>query len=188
MRGSDGKLCFCEKERGKLWKDHMERIMKEENDRDHDEEEDVVEGPVVCVSREEVLHALNEVKTGKSPGPSEVSIVFAAGGGVGIQVMAEICQRVLDGFVVPAEWALSIVVRIFKENCDIRYCSCYGAEKLVEHGMNVVEGCLKRLRIIVSVDEMKLGHMSERGTIAAVCIMRWMQEEYHAKGKKVLCV
>ena len=28
--------------------------------------------------------------------------------------MAEICQTVLDGFVMPAEWALSIVVPIFK--------------------------------------------------------------------------
>ena len=51
-----------------------------------------------------------------------------------------------------------------------------------------LKGCLKRLRIIVSVDEMKLGLMSEKRTIAAVCIMRWMQEEYHAKAKKVLCV
>ena len=31
MRGSDGKLCFSEKERGNVWKDHMERIMDEEN-------------------------------------------------------------------------------------------------------------------------------------------------------------
>ena len=79
MRGSDGKLCFCEKERGKSWKDYMERIMNEENDRDHDKEEDAVEGQVVCVSREEVLHASNELKTGKAPRPSEVSTVFAAG-------------------------------------------------------------------------------------------------------------
>ena len=32
MRGCDGKLCFSEKERGKVWKDYMERIMNEEND------------------------------------------------------------------------------------------------------------------------------------------------------------
>ena len=32
MRGSDGKLHFCEKERGKVWKDYMERIINEEND------------------------------------------------------------------------------------------------------------------------------------------------------------
>ena len=38
-RGSDGKLCFSEKERGKVRKDYMERIMNEENDWD-----DKVEG------------------------------------------------------------------------------------------------------------------------------------------------
>ena len=27
--------------------------------------------------------------------------------------MAEICQKVLDGFGIPAEWAISIVVPIF---------------------------------------------------------------------------
>ena len=29
MRGSDGKLCFSEKESGKMWMDDMERIMSE---------------------------------------------------------------------------------------------------------------------------------------------------------------
>ena len=68
MRGSDRKLCFCEKERGKVWKDHKERIMNKENDWDHNVEEDAVDGPAVCVSREEVLQALNKVKTGIAPG------------------------------------------------------------------------------------------------------------------------
>ena len=27
MRGSDGKLCISEKERGKVWKDYIERII-----------------------------------------------------------------------------------------------------------------------------------------------------------------
>ena len=61
--------------------------------------EDAVEGPVICISREDVLQTLNEIKTGKAPGPSEVSLeLIAASGNVGIQVMAEICQKVLDGF------------------------------------------------------------------------------------------
>ena len=71
VRGSDEKLCFSEKERGKVWKDYVERIMNEENDWDHNVEGDTVEGPEVCVSREEVLQALNKIKTGKAPGPSE---------------------------------------------------------------------------------------------------------------------
>ena len=74
---------------------------------------DAVEGPVACVSREEVLQALNEMKTGRAHGPSVVSLQLIADSGIGIQVMAEICLKVLDCFGVPAEWALSIVVPIF---------------------------------------------------------------------------
>ena len=67
MRGCDEKLCFSEKEGGKVWKDYMERITNEENHWDHSVEGDAVEGLVVCVSREEVLQALIEMKTGKTP-------------------------------------------------------------------------------------------------------------------------
>ena len=66
MNGSDGKLCFSEKERGKVWKDYMEGIMNGKNDFDNNVEGDAVEEPVVCVIREEVLQALNEMKTGKA--------------------------------------------------------------------------------------------------------------------------
>ena len=80
------------------------------------------------------------MKTGKAPGPSEVSLeLIAASWEVGIQVMAEPCHRVLDGFGMPVECALSIVVPVFNGNSDIRNCSCYGAVKLNEHGMKVVE-------------------------------------------------
>ena len=60
MRGNDGKLCLSEKERGKVWKDYIERILNEENGRDRNVEGDAVEGPIVCESREEVLQASNE--------------------------------------------------------------------------------------------------------------------------------
>ena len=86
MRGSDGKLCFSEKERCKFWKDFMEWTMNEENDLDHNVEGDAAEGPEVCVSREEVLRALNGMKTGKAPGHSEVSLqLIAASGGVAVE-------------------------------------------------------------------------------------------------------
>ena len=103
------------------------------------------------------------MKTGINPGPSEVSLeLIAVSGGEGIQVMAEICQKVLDGFGIPAEWAPCIVVPIFKGKGDIRNCSCYRAVKLLEHSMKVVERVLeKRLCRIVSVDEMQFGFMPE---------------------------
>ena len=84
---------------------------------------------------------------------------------------------------MPAEWALSIAVGMFKGKGDIRNCSYYRAVKHLEHGMMVVEMLLEKwLCRIVSVDEMQFGFMPDRGTIDAVFILRRMQEEYHAKG------
>ena len=55
--------------------------------------------------------------------------------------------------------------------------------------MKVVERVFeKRLHIIFTVDDMQYGFMPERGTIDAVFILRRLQEEYHAKGKKVVYV
>ena len=60
--GSDGMLCFSDKESGKVWKYYNNgRVLG-----------DAVGDPVVCVSREEVLQALNEMKTGNAPGPLDV--------------------------------------------------------------------------------------------------------------------
>ena len=59
--------------------------------------------------------------------------------------MAEICQRVLDGFGMPVEWALSTVVPIFKGNGYgyTRNCSCNRSVKLLKHGKKVVERVLE---------------------------------------------
>ena len=63
MRRSDGKLCSIEKERGKVLKGYVDSIMNEENDWDNNVAGDAVQGPIVCVDREEVLQASNEMKT-----------------------------------------------------------------------------------------------------------------------------
>ena len=95
------------------------------------------------------------MKTGKAYGPSDVLLeLIAASGGVGIQVMAEICQKVLDEFGMTAELTLRLVVPIFKWKGDIQYCSCYIAVRLLEHGMKVVERVLRRLHRISTADEM----------------------------------
>ena len=40
---------------------------------------------------------------------------------------------------MPAEYALSMVVPIFKGEGDYQNCSCYRSVELLEHGMKVVE-------------------------------------------------
>ena len=87
--------------------------MIEGNDWDDNVEGDAVEGTVVCVGREEMLQAFNAMKTGNAHGPSEVSLELVTPSIVGIQMMAEICHRIIDAFGMPVEWALSVVVPIF---------------------------------------------------------------------------
>ena len=43
MRGSDGRLNFSKKDRGRVWKELMENIMNEENEWDQNKQADLVE-------------------------------------------------------------------------------------------------------------------------------------------------
>ena len=75
---------------------------------------------------------------------------------------------------------------IFKGKDYIRNCSCYGAVKLLEHRMKMVERVLEmRFSRIVTVSKMQFYLTPDRGTIDAVLILRRLQGEYYVKGKKL---
>ena len=70
-----------------------------------------------------MVKAMGEMKVGKAAGPSEVSVeMIAASGEIGIGVMVELCQGVLDERGMPDEWVLSVVVPIFKGKGDAMSC------------------------------------------------------------------
>ena len=70
---------------------------------------------------------------------------------------------------MPAEWAVSIVVLIFTGKGYIWNCGNNRAVAILEHGMKMVERVLvKRLRRIVTVDEMQFGLMPERNNSCCV--------------------
>ena len=115
IRGSVVRLNFTEKDRGKVWKEHMERIMNEENEWDQNVKAELVEGPVERISREEVVKAIKEMKVEKAGEPSEVSAeMIVTSGVIKIGVMVKLCQGVLDRRGMPDDWALSVLVLIFK--------------------------------------------------------------------------
>ena len=63
---------YVKENTAKTWKEHMEKIINEENEWDHLLETDVVEGPVEKVTRNEIVEAMYKMKSGKATGPSEV--------------------------------------------------------------------------------------------------------------------
>ena len=102
--------------------------------------------------------------------------------------MVELCQSVLDGRGMPDEWALSVVVPIFKGNGDAMNRGAYRKVNLLEHAMKIAEKVLeKRMRRMVKVDEMQFGFMPGKGAVDAVFILRRLQEEYLDKEKLYMC-
>ena len=112
MKDKDGRLVVSEKNRRKLWKEHMEKIMNVENEWDQMVEAKMVEG----ITDEEVMKAMNKMKLGEAAGPSEVNKdMIIASGQFGVRVIKKLCQRMLDGKGMPEEWKTSVVIPIIKE-------------------------------------------------------------------------
>ena len=83
-------------------------------------ETDVVEGPVEKVARNEVVEAMPRMKSKKATGPLEVSgEMKVASGEIGVKMIMELCQHVLNGRGIPDEWKTSVIVPIFKGKCDL---------------------------------------------------------------------
>ena len=148
---------------------------------------DMVEGPVVGVTDEEVREAMNEMKLGKAAGPSEVNMnMIIASRTFSVGVMKKLCQRVLDGEGMPEEWKTSIVVPIFKGKRDVMDCGAYRGVKLLEDAMKIVERVLEnRIRELVMKDEMQFGFMPGKSKTHGLFILRRMQEEFRGREKKL---
>ena len=115
--------------------------MNEENESDHMVEIDLAEGPVEKVARNKIVEAMQRMKSGKATGPSEVSVeMIVASGKIGVKVMMELCQRVLDGRGMP-DWKTSVIVPIFKGKGDVMSCGSYRGVKLLEYAMKLLKGC-----------------------------------------------
>ena len=149
-----------------------------------------MEGPVEMVSWEEVVKALGKMKAGKAAGPLEVGVkMIAASGEIGIDVMVQLCQSVLDGGGMLDEWGLSVVVPIFKGKGDAMNCGAYRGVKLLGHAMKIVEKVLeRRMRGMVKVDEMRFGFMPGKETIDAVFIFEEVTRGVLGQGEEVVYV
>ena len=82
--------------------------------------------------------------------------MIVASGEIGVKVMMELCQRVLDGRGMPDEWKTNVIVPIFKGKGDVMSCGSYRGVKLLQHAMKTVERVLERqIRTLVNLNEMQ---------------------------------
>ena len=65
-------------------------------------------------------------------------------------------------------------------------CGRYRGVKLLEHEIKYFEKILeKRLRTIVTIDDIHFGLMPGKGTIVTIFVLRKMQDKYLARQQKL---
>ena len=118
IKGRNGKLDFSEKDRRKVWKEHMDAIINEENVWYQRVEDEMVMGPVQG-EPDRRSWGNEENEKGKAAGPSEVSWeMITTIEEIGICVLRMICQDVLDGRGMPDDWEISVDIPVFKVKED----------------------------------------------------------------------
>jgi len=122
------------------WKEYIEKLMNEENERDHKISAEVKEGPADCIRMAEVRAVLKKMKRHKAQGLSGlVSEMIQATGAIGIQWILYLCNGIVKEGSIPEDWKSSVVLPIYKGKGDHMECGSYRGIKLLEHAMKVVE-------------------------------------------------
>ena len=94
-----------------------------------------------------------------------------------MDMMHEILKRVWEEEQMPEEWKKSEIVPIYKQQGDPLECGHFRGIKLLEHGMKMFEKILeRRLRKIITVNNMQFGFSSGKDITDAVFIKQQLQE------------
>ena len=172
----------------KRWKEYIEKLMNEENNREpRTEKPEVVNEEVNCVSREEVKNALKRMKKGKAVGPDELPVkLWMFMGEMGITFLTRLFNRLLMGERMPEEWRRNVLILIYKNK---GVAQCYRGIKLMSHTMKVWERIIKtRLRDRVEISKQQYGFMPGKGTIDAMFALRMLMEKYREGQRELHCV
>ncbi len=110
---------------------------------------------------EEVMRALQRMKTGKAVGPDEIPVeVWRLIGGRAISWLCWLFNKILDEDKMPDEWRTSWMVPLYKGKGDAQECKNYRGIKLLSHTMKFWERVVvERLREFTHVSDNQFGFM-----------------------------
>src|SRR5208282_3981284 len=124
-------------------------------------------------------------KVGKAAGPTGlVSEMLTASGETGVSWLTDIFNAIVKESRIPADWKKSWMISMYKGKGDALECGLYRGIKLLDQVMKVFErGIERKMRNLVSLDDMQFGFRPGRGTTDAIFIVRQIQEKFLAQKK-----
>ena len=188
LKDPNGKILTKEEEILKTWTAHMTKALNVETTKSIVLEPVIcTEGPELPITVEEVKVAMVDMKTGKAAGKSEVSTeMLKPLGEKAVAWLTEIFNRIWREGRLPEDWRTGIIIPIYKGKGDPLDCNSYRPIKLLEHAMKVMERVIdRRLRNVVTINEMQRGFMPGRTTMDAIFAIRTIVEKHLEKNKDV---
>ncbi|KAK3528390.1 hypothetical protein QTP86_034256, partial [Hemibagrus guttatus] len=151
IKDRDGRVLTSEESVQRRWKEYIEELMNEENER-----EKRVEGVNSVVQKVDKIRkdeVRKRMKSGKAVGPDDIPVeVWKCLGEAAVEFLTSLFNRVLESERMPEEWRRSVLVLIFKNKGDVQSCSNYRGIKLMSHTMKLWERVVEaRLRKVVEI-------------------------------------
>ena len=96
IKDENGVTLVEDEEIRERWRAYFEKLMNEENERGLTEREEVVEGPIDCVSIGEIRAVLRKMKNGKATGPDEIPVeIWKSLGREGEEVLQKLFNTII---------------------------------------------------------------------------------------------
>jgi len=157
MKGASRKVIVDDNGIKDSWEEYMEKLMNEENERDHKISAEVKEGPADCFRLVEMTAVLKKMKRHKARGLSGLTAeMIQATGDTGTQWLLDLCNGIAKEGCIPEDWKSSVVLPVYKGKGDPMECGSYRGIKLLEHAMKVIESIFEhRIRQQIETDDMQ---------------------------------
>ena len=118
IKDENGNIVVNEKEVRERWRRYFSALLNEEN-QNHIEDVEVIEGPILEISLDEVNGALKTMKNKRAPGPSGItSDMVKLAGETGIIELHRTLQKIASDKICPEEWQHSDTIALFKGKGD----------------------------------------------------------------------
>ena len=103
---------------------------------------------------------------------------------IGVKVVMDLPQRILDGRRISDGRKTSVIVAIYEANCDMMSYTSYKRVKLLDHAIKIVERMLeRRIQTLINLHRMHLRITEGNRRVNAAFFVRRTHEEYQNKEK-----
>lgn len=173
----DGKIITDTAEKLKIWKNYIEELFEDHRQKDYLEPTDRDEGPEI--TKEEILYALNTLKSRKAIGPDGLpSEILKLVEEEQVSVLVDLFNSIYKTGIIPREWLISTFITLPKKR-NPKQCQDYRTISLMGHTLKtflkVIHARIYR-KLEQDISDTQFGFRNGLGTREALFALNVMSQ------------